>query len=59
MSGGGTYGCTGACTFGGSMIFFGGGGGGGGGFLISSTIVAEIGFLITSIAFRARPVIRP
>ena len=41
------------------MIFFGGGGGGGGGFLISSTIVADIGFLITSMAFCPSPVINP
>src|SRR5437764_4176433 len=60
-SGGGTYGCwIGGGAFGGGSTFFGGGGGGGGGgFLSSSTIVAVTGFFTTSIALRARPVIRP
>src|SRR4051812_9780930 len=57
MSGGGTYGCTGAGALGGSTIFFGGGGGGGGA-LISSMMVAVSGFLMTSTALRARPVIK-
>jgi hypothetical protein len=42
------------------MIFFGGGGGGGGGGnLISSMMVAVRGFLMTSTALFASPVISP
>ena len=55
MSGGGTYGCCTASTRCGCCCTGFGGGGGGGGALISSTILASIGFLITSTALRARP----
>ncbi len=56
-SGGGTYGWILSCSTFGISILRGGGGGGGGGGLISWMIVAVIGFLITSTACLARPVI--